>query len=378
VLLNAAEWDLTWDAGDQARKWQYYSAVIYWKSASPWPTLRGALYDWLLQPTGGYWGARAALRGSIHVQLNFKTFVPVVVSRCPHEPDGGCAAAAAGPVEVHTRLYDLATGQQVASQRFTVPGEAPLSADAAVTLREAMLWPAAATAAHRTLLVRMQLLPAGAPWAPWAHCGEPPSLGGGTRQQPLRAEDGIEREADGVLACNQYWLRGPHEPQSYMDLGRLRLGPQEMTVTAEAVRVTEEGQLEFDVRLRSPNANTSVAVALAMHLQLLVVRRPELKAWSEARAGEEEAEQERTTDARVLWTQWSHNYITLLPGEEVRVRGGCALTALRAHAGAEEAVVAATVEGWNVRRAAVEVAALHSVLTAEGADARESILLSNE
>jgi hypothetical protein len=337
----------------QARKWIYYCAIVYWKSASPWPTLRGALYDWLLQPTGGYWGARAALRGSIHVQLNFKSFAPVVVSRCPHEADEGCAAAVAGPVEVHTRLYDLATGQQVTSQRFTVMG--PLSADAAVTLQQAMRWPAAATAAHQTLLVRMQLLPAGAPWAPWAHCSEPP-----------RAEDRTEPEAAGVLACNQYWLRGPREPQSYMDLGRLRSAPREMMVTAEAVRVME-GRLQFDVRFRIPYTNKSVAVALAMHLQLVVMRRQQLKAWSEARAGEEEVEAESTTDARVLPMEWSQNYITLLPGEEMRVRGSCALTAFRAHAGGEEAVVAATVEGWNVRRAVVEVAALNSVLTAERA-----------
>ena len=31
-----------------------------WKTQSPWPTLRGALYDNYLETTGGYWGVRSA------------------------------------------------------------------------------------------------------------------------------------------------------------------------------------------------------------------------------------------------------------------------------------------------------------------------------
>jgi hypothetical protein len=56
-----------------------------WKSQGPWPALRGALYDWYLAPTGGFYGARAALVGGIgsaiessalqrrvHTQLNLR------------------------------------------------------------------------------------------------------------------------------------------------------------------------------------------------------------------------------------------------------------------------------------------------------------------
>ena len=39
----------------------YYTAVYIWKSQSPWPTLRGALYDYHLDSTGGYWGIRSLL-----------------------------------------------------------------------------------------------------------------------------------------------------------------------------------------------------------------------------------------------------------------------------------------------------------------------------
>lgn len=41
--------------------WVYYTAVLYWKSQSPWPVLRGALYAYDLMPTGGYYGATTAL-----------------------------------------------------------------------------------------------------------------------------------------------------------------------------------------------------------------------------------------------------------------------------------------------------------------------------
>ena len=41
-------------------QWIYYAAVLMWKSQSPWPAFRGALYESYLDQTGGYWGARAA------------------------------------------------------------------------------------------------------------------------------------------------------------------------------------------------------------------------------------------------------------------------------------------------------------------------------
>ena len=38
-----------------------YTAMLYWKSASPWPVFRGAMYDSWLNPTGGFHGAQAAI-----------------------------------------------------------------------------------------------------------------------------------------------------------------------------------------------------------------------------------------------------------------------------------------------------------------------------
>jgi mannosylglycoprotein endo-beta-mannosidase len=48
-----------------------------WKSQSPWPAFRGALYDYYLEQTGGYFGVKKAHTSinidGLHIQLNPKT-----------------------------------------------------------------------------------------------------------------------------------------------------------------------------------------------------------------------------------------------------------------------------------------------------------------
>jgi hypothetical protein len=80
---------------------EWYSAVLFWKSQSPWPALRGGLYDWYLGVTGGYYGVRAALvgmgsasgksihgSGRIHAQMNLADHTLSVVAS-PHVIDNG-------------------------------------------------------------------------------------------------------------------------------------------------------------------------------------------------------------------------------------------------------------------------------------------------
>ena len=40
--------------------WTLYSGVLVWKTQNPWTGLRGQLYDYYLDQTGGYFGARKA------------------------------------------------------------------------------------------------------------------------------------------------------------------------------------------------------------------------------------------------------------------------------------------------------------------------------
>ena len=65
---------------------QWYTGMIMWKSQGPWPGLRGALYDYYLSQTGGYYGVRAAIGGGakVRVLLDQKRFTISVVNN--HHP----------------------------------------------------------------------------------------------------------------------------------------------------------------------------------------------------------------------------------------------------------------------------------------------------
>jgi mannosylglycoprotein endo-beta-mannosidase len=55
--------------GYSYRMWEWYSAVFLWKTSSPSPSFRGAIYDSYLATNGGYWGVRAGLAGGQPVRL---------------------------------------------------------------------------------------------------------------------------------------------------------------------------------------------------------------------------------------------------------------------------------------------------------------------
>jgi mannosylglycoprotein endo-beta-mannosidase len=151
--------------GYQEYAWQYYSGVLMWKSAGPWPALRGALYDFYLAPSGGYTGARAALGGgrALHVQLSRR------------------AGAAGGAVTVLNRGRAPARAPlRVTAQAFSLDTGAPLAPAAAWSLPDglaagevlqvpgsALAWPPGA-APGATLLWRLALADgaSGAPLAP--------------------------------------------------------------------------------------------------------------------------------------------------------------------------------------------------------------------
>lgn len=42
-----------------------YSGVVVWKSQSPWPSLRGQLYDSSLEQSGGFWGIQRATSSNL-------------------------------------------------------------------------------------------------------------------------------------------------------------------------------------------------------------------------------------------------------------------------------------------------------------------------
>jgi mannosylglycoprotein endo-beta-mannosidase len=60
---------------------KFTSAVVIWKTQSPWPSMRGFLYDWYLESTGMITGIRAALWSPISVVLNLQTWHLELVNR---------------------------------------------------------------------------------------------------------------------------------------------------------------------------------------------------------------------------------------------------------------------------------------------------------
>lgn len=85
------------------------TAVVMWKTQSPWPALRGFLYDWYLEPTGSLHGIRAALGSSVSVVLDLHLWRLRIVNRrvlpllaCP----GGRIGAEYDWIDVHGSVVE--------------------------------------------------------------------------------------------------------------------------------------------------------------------------------------------------------------------------------------------------------------------------------
>ena len=64
-----------------SRMFKYTSAVVIWKTQSPWPSMRGFLYDWYLESTGMMTGVRSALSSPISLVLNLKSWQLILANR---------------------------------------------------------------------------------------------------------------------------------------------------------------------------------------------------------------------------------------------------------------------------------------------------------
>jgi len=60
---------------------EYTSAVIMWKTQSPWPVLRGFLYDWYLESTGSLRGVRASLGQPVSIVFDRLTWKLKMINR---------------------------------------------------------------------------------------------------------------------------------------------------------------------------------------------------------------------------------------------------------------------------------------------------------
>eukprot|EP00978_Attheya_sp_CCMP212_P017947 scaffold48493_cov54-Attheya_sp.AAC.2 len=59
----------------------WYTTILIWKTATPWPSLRGFLYDYYLESTGSLFGVRAALVSPVSIILDAKTWQLRIANR---------------------------------------------------------------------------------------------------------------------------------------------------------------------------------------------------------------------------------------------------------------------------------------------------------
>lgn len=68
-LANYAQYRALFE-GFGVHAFEWYAGVLLWKSQNPWPGLRGQIYDWYLEQTGGLFGVQRACE-PVHIQLSF-------------------------------------------------------------------------------------------------------------------------------------------------------------------------------------------------------------------------------------------------------------------------------------------------------------------
>mmetsp|Transcript_22852 Transcript_22852/g.73481 ORF Transcript_22852/g.73481 Transcript_22852/m.73481 type:complete len:957 (-) Transcript_22852:93-2963(-) len=121
----------------------WYAGVFLWKSQSPWPALRGFLYDWyFLEPNGNWRGARAALSTLRAATFDFDTKEIRLVNR-----DAKDVWVVSPKKKVITYEWiDLSKGVVRAGVLDGAPRVEPLSARVVGSLEEDLkIWPCNAT-----------------------------------------------------------------------------------------------------------------------------------------------------------------------------------------------------------------------------------------
>eukprot|EP00038_Savillea_parva_P009082 m.181113 g.181113 ORF g.181113 m.181113 type:complete len:1092 (+) comp15169_c0_seq1:273-3548(+) len=263
----------------------YTSGVVFWKSQSPWPALRGAFYDLYLDTTGGYWGVRSACRDALHLQLHqINRSLAVVSRRFEHVNN----------LMVRMAWYDLATGTSVGR-----PSErGPLTAHANSVTQVAggsVPWPTAHEGTtevptltrkeeHKVYLLRLALI------------------------DTTRHDDAEEA----IVSSNEYWLAPDVDgtPASSAAWSTFRTDVTgtivNVSVTATGRAINADGDMRVTAQLRH------VAVAGTPHPMALMVRAKIVRRKDSIMAAPTRPVDD---DTRVLPVWWCDNYISLRPGE---------------------------------------------------------------
>eukprot|EP00475_Leptophrys_vorax_P043728 TRINITY_DN8511_c0_g1_i1.p1 TRINITY_DN8511_c0_g1~~TRINITY_DN8511_c0_g1_i1.p1 ORF type:complete len:724 (-),score=141.44 TRINITY_DN8511_c0_g1_i1:1227-3158(-) len=111
---------------------EWYQAVILWKSQSPWPSFRGHIYDSYLSTNSVFWAIRSATRSrlNLHIQLNQLTREVSILNRGATKYDGHLNGI--------VQAFEISTGKLVYELAQTV---SEISGQSVYVLPEKIVWP---------------------------------------------------------------------------------------------------------------------------------------------------------------------------------------------------------------------------------------------
>jgi hypothetical protein len=129
---------------------KHTTAVILWKSQSPWPSLRGFLYDWYLESTGALRGVRAALCCPISIVFDPVLWCLHLVNRSVRP----LLAYEAAPIGANYQWVDL-HGATVAYGVVQTMNSVPAMSSTVLLVGDRLEWPIDCT---EICFLRLQLL----------------------------------------------------------------------------------------------------------------------------------------------------------------------------------------------------------------------------
>jgi exo-1,4-beta-D-glucosaminidase len=267
------------------------TGVIQWMINNAWPSIYWHLFDYYLQPAGGYFGSKKACE-PLHIQYSYDDRSVVVVNNLYQKFSG---------LSVTAELYDFDLQKQF-SRQISVDVEAD-SIDRALTMPALPSNPNP-TVYFLNLAIRdssgkllssnfywLSSRPAEIQWKKTVYFDDPPP-------KDLTYSTSIYTPAS-----------------AYDDLTQLNHLPRVRIAATAAVALAEQGP-QVDVALRNPSDHLAFQVRLGIH--------------------------SKGQDMEILPVLWEDNYFELLPGESREV--SAQYLAPSALNGSPEL----TVSGWNI------------------------------
>jgi exo-1,4-beta-D-glucosaminidase len=267
------------------------TGVIQWMINNAWPSLYWHLFDYYLEPAGGYFGAKKACE-PLHVQYSYDDRNVVVVNNLYQKFSGLAVTAEVFDFDLHktfSQQVSMDVEADSVQRGLTIPAP-PSSPEPAVYFLNLAL----RNSSGKLLSSNFYWLstrPAELQWNKTVYFDDPPPK-------------------DLTYSTSIYTPASPYD-----DLTQLNHLPHVRIVATASIRPGEQGP-EVHVALRNPSAHLAFQVRLGIHCQ-----------------GQE---------MEILPVLWEDNYLELMPGESREVSAQY-LTSDVLNGNPE-----LTVSGWNI------------------------------